>query len=56
MGLPTNLQNESVPEIETLLGHPSIADLDFEGVEMAVREPDIEYFVKLDKRRDFRRL
>ena len=36
-GLQTDLQNEIVQEIETLLGRPSIADLDFEAVEMAAR-------------------
>src|SRR5258708_13610588 len=36
-GLQTNLQNEIVREIETLLGCQSIADLDFEAVEMAAR-------------------
>ena len=36
-GLQTDLQNEIVREIETLLGCPSIADLDFEAVEMAAR-------------------
>jgi hypothetical protein len=36
-GLQTDLQNEIVQEIETLLGHQSIADLDFEAVEMAAR-------------------
>ena len=36
-GLQTDLQNEIVREIETLLGCQSIADLDFEAVEMAAR-------------------
>src|SRR5258707_14897704 len=36
-GFQTNLQNEIVREIETLLGCQSIADLDFEAVEMAAR-------------------
>jgi hypothetical protein len=36
-GLPTDLQNEIVQEIETLLGCQSIADLDFEAIEMAAR-------------------
>ena len=36
-GLQNDLQNEIVREIETLLGCPSIADLDFEAVEMAAR-------------------
>ena len=36
-GLPTDLQNEIIQEIETLLGRQSIADLDFEAVEMAAR-------------------
>src|SRR5271157_962469 len=36
-GLQTDLQNEIVREIETLLGWPSIRDLDFEAVEMAAR-------------------
>jgi Uncharacterised protein family (UPF0236) len=36
-GLQTDLQNEIVQEIATLLGRQSIADLDLEAVEMAVR-------------------
>src|SRR3989475_12965087 len=36
-GLQTDLQNEIVQEIETLLGCQSIADLDFEAIEMAAR-------------------
>ena len=36
-GLQTDLHNEIVQEIETLLGYPSITDLDLEAVEMAVR-------------------
>src|SRR5882762_2359478 len=36
-GLPANLQNEIVQEIENLLGRQSIADLDLEAVEMAAR-------------------
>src|SRR5438477_12229787 len=36
-GLQTNLPNEIVQEIENLLGHQSIADLDLEAVEMAAR-------------------
>src|SRR5260370_35603113 len=36
-GLQTDLQKEIVQEIETLLGRQSIADLDFEAVEMAAR-------------------
>src|SRR5258707_6622609 len=36
-GLQTDLQNEIVQEIETLLGRQSIADLDFEAIEMAAR-------------------
>jgi hypothetical protein len=36
-GLQTDLQNEIVQEIETLLGRQAIADLDLEAVEMAVR-------------------
>jgi len=36
-GLQTDLQNEIVQEIATLLGRPSIADLDLEAVEMAAR-------------------
>jgi len=36
-GLQTNLPNEIVQEIETLLGHQSITELDFEAVEMAAR-------------------
>jgi hypothetical protein len=33
----TDLQSEIVREIQTLLGCPSIAELDFEAVEMAAR-------------------
>ena len=36
-GLQTDLQNDIVQEIETLLGRQSIRDLDFEAVEMAAR-------------------
>ena len=36
-GLQTDLQNEIVQEIETLLGHTAPADLDFEAIEMAAR-------------------
>ena len=36
-GLQSDLQNEIVQEIETLLGCPSIADLDLEALEMAAR-------------------
>src|SRR5215469_6422044 len=36
-GLQTDVQNEIVQEIETLLGHQSITELDFEAVEMAAR-------------------
>src|SRR5208282_2801727 len=36
-GLQTDLQNEIVQEVETLLGRQSVADLDFEAVEMAAR-------------------
>src|SRR5271169_2266856 len=36
-GLQTDLQNEIVQEIETLLGQPSMADWGFEAVEMAAR-------------------
>src|ERR1700674_1688712 len=36
-GLQTDLQDEIVRDIETLLGCPSIADLDFEALEMAAR-------------------
>ena len=36
-GLPTNLPSEIVQEIETLLGRPSVADLDLEAIEMAAR-------------------
>ena len=36
-GLQTDLQNEIVQEVETLLGRQSIADLDFEAVEMAAQ-------------------
>jgi hypothetical protein len=37
MGLQRNLQNEIVQEIETLLGRPAVADLDFEALEIAAR-------------------
>jgi Uncharacterised protein family (UPF0236) len=40
-GLQTALQNEIVREIETLLGTQSIADLDFEAVEMAARHQSL---------------
>src|ERR1700736_4105974 len=36
-GLQTNLQNEIIQEIETLLGRPAVADLDFEALEIAAR-------------------
>src|SRR6516165_10047330 len=36
-GLQTNLQNEILQEIETLLGPPTVQDLDFEALEMAAR-------------------
>src|SRR5260370_42458201 len=36
-GLQSDLQNEIVREIETLLGGPSMAGLDFEALEMAAR-------------------
>jgi hypothetical protein len=36
-GLQTNLQNEIVQEIETLLGPQAVADLDFEALEIAAR-------------------
>jgi len=36
-GLQTDLQDEIVQEIEVLLGSGSVADLDFEAVEMAAR-------------------
>src|SRR5260370_34654533 len=36
-GLQTDLQNEIVQEIETLFGRQSIAELDFEAIEMAAR-------------------
>jgi hypothetical protein len=36
-GLQTNLQNEIVEEIETLLGRQAVADLDFEALEIAAR-------------------
>ena len=36
-GLPADLQNDIVQEIEALLGRQSIQDLDFEAVEMAAR-------------------
>jgi hypothetical protein len=40
-GLQTDLQNEIVREIETLLECPSIADLDFEALEMAARRQSL---------------
>jgi hypothetical protein len=40
-GLQTDLQNEIVREIETLLGCQSIADLDFEAVELAARRQSL---------------
>src|SRR5437016_12628193 len=40
-GLQSDLQNEIVREIETLLGCQSIADLDFEAVEMAARRQSL---------------
>lgn len=40
-GLQTDLQNEIVQEIETLLGRQSIADLDFEAIEMAAGTGEI---------------
>src|SRR5258708_35852836 len=40
-GLQTDLQNEIVREIETLLECQSIADLDFEAVEMAARRQSL---------------
>ena len=36
-GLQTDLQKEIIQEIETFLGRQSIADLDFQAVEMAAR-------------------
>src|SRR5260370_42528819 len=36
-GLQSDIQNEIVREIETLLGCPSMAGLDFEALEMAAR-------------------
>ena len=36
-GLQTSLQSETVQEIEAFLGRQSIANFDFEAVEMAVR-------------------
>jgi len=36
-GLQTNLQNEIIQEVGTLLGHPSVTELDLEAVEMAAR-------------------
>src|SRR6516164_10458221 len=36
-GLQTNLPNEILQEIETLLGPPAVQDLDFEALEMAAR-------------------
>jgi hypothetical protein len=36
-GLQTNLQNEIVQEIETLLGRQAVVDLDFEALEIAAR-------------------
>jgi hypothetical protein len=40
-GLQTALQKEIIREIETLLGNQSIADLDFEAVEMAARRQSL---------------
>src|SRR5437588_231020 len=40
-GLQTDLQNEIAREIETLLGNQSIADLDFEAIEMAARRQSL---------------
>ena len=37
MGLQTNLPNEILQEIETLLGPQTVQDLDFEALEMAAR-------------------
>jgi len=36
-GLPANLQGEILQEIETLLGHQAVQDLDFEALETAAR-------------------
>ena len=36
-GLQTNLENDIVQEIETLLGRQAIEGLDFEALEMAAR-------------------
>ena len=36
-GLPANLQNEIVQEVEALLGRPAVQDLDFEALETAAR-------------------
>src|SRR5437870_9983133 len=40
-GLQSDLQNEIAREIETLLGNQSIADLDFEAIEMAARRQSL---------------
>ena len=40
-GLQTALQKEIIREIETLIGNQSIADLDFEAVEMAARRQSL---------------
>jgi hypothetical protein len=40
-GLQSDLQNEIVREIETLLGCQSIAELDFEALEMAARRQSL---------------
>src|SRR5688572_16628689 len=36
-GLQANFQREIIQEIETLLGHQAVQDLDFEAVETAAR-------------------
>jgi hypothetical protein len=52
-GLQTDLQNEIVREIETRLGCQSIADLDFEAVEIA--SPDLSDFAARVQREASRR-
>jgi len=42
-GLQTDLQNEIVQEIETLLVRQSIPDLDFEAIEMAARRQTLRW-------------
>src|SRR6266851_5594293 len=50
-GLQTDLQNEIVQEIETLLGCQSIADLDFEAIEMAARRQTLRLAARVLEQR-----